>query len=512
MPGSGVIYVVGMGPGDPLDLPSLNLSLLLSYRVYLRTERHPVVPCLREYGAELHSLDCFYKKGSSIEGVYRQVAEFLLERALEQRDPVVFAVPGNPLVDEAVVHTLRRSAPAKGVAVRIFTAPGFFDILYPLLGIEPGSDLVIADGFLFCADQNRCSPAFLPEEAGLLIMQLDSCVPASEVKSALRERFPDEYPVTVVQNVGVRGAERVFTIPLYELDRSDLEHLTAIYLPPLADQEQVAVPGNGDAGGHCSLEPLVEVMDSLLSPTGCPWDRQQTHRSLKKYLIEESYEVIDAIDEGDMHKLCEELGDLLLQVVFHSALAEQEGGFTLTEVIDGITAKMIRRHPHVFGETRVRDTADVLKNWESIKQDQEGEWKSLLAGVPRHLPSLQRAQKVQGKAALVGFDWPDPYGAAAKVEEEWQEVKDAWAEGNRDELCQEFGDLLFAIANTCRLLRIDAEDVLRGAVDKFMKRFRFMELRAHQDGIKLDALTLDELDSLWDEAKECERQKQKNNK
>lgn len=505
MPDSGVIYIVGMGPGDPLDLPPLNFSLLLSHRVYLRTERHPVVSCLREEGAELHPLDDFYEKGNSFEDVYCQMTEFLLEAALEQREPVVFAVPGNPLVGEAVVHKLRQNAPAKGIAVHTFAAPGFLDVLYPLLGIDPGDGLVIADSFQF-AEGNWYNPVIQSGGAGLVIMQVYSRALASEVKLTLMEHFPNEHPVTVVQSAGVRGAERVFTLPLYELDHSEPDHLTTIYIPPFAGQEELARPEKGVAlRGHYSLDPLVEVMDCLLSPAGCPWDRQQTHRSLKKYLIEESYEVVDAIDEGNMHKLCEELGDLLLQVVFHSALAEREGEFTLPQVVDGITEKMVRRHPHVFGETKVKDAAEVTKNWESIKQEQEGEWKSLLAGVPRHLPSLQRAQKVQGKAALVGFDWPDPCGAAAKVEEEWQEVKEAWAQGNKDDLQQELGDFLFAIVNTCRLLRIDAEDTLRGAVEKFMKRFRFMELRAHQEGINLDSLTLDELDSLWDEAKEREQ-------
>lgn len=504
----GAIYVVGLGPGDPLDLPPLNLSLLRSHRVYLRTERHPVVSCLRENGISIHPLDYFYEKGDSFEEVYREMAEFLLQAAREEGEPVVFAVPGNPLVGETVVSNLRESAPGRGVQVRIFTAPGFLDALYPLLGIDPGEGLFIADSFQFCPRGGGRPPFVPPRDTGLIIMQVYSRCLASEVKLTLMDYFPDDHPVTVVQSAGVRGSERVCTIPLYELDRRDPDHLTTIYIPPLPEGE--AADGDADTRtarkttSHYSLDPLVEVMDRLLSPGGCPWDCQQTHQSLKKYLIEETYEVIDALDEGNMHKLCEELGDLLLQVIFHAALAEREREFTLPQVIAGITEKLIRRHPHVFGETRVNGASEVLRNWEAIKQE-EGEWKSLLAGVPRHLPALQMAQKVQAKAALVGFDWPDAGGAAAKVEEEWQEVKTAWSQGDLDGLRQELGDFLFAVVNTCRLLRIDAEETLRAAVDKFMKRFRAMEILAHEEGIKLENLTLSELDALWNEVKAREK-------
>ena len=258
-----------------------------------------------------------------------------------------------------------------------------------------------------------------------------------------------------------------------------------------------------------SLDSLVTVMERLLGPDGCPWDREQTHLSLRQYLIEESYEVIDAIDEGDMNKLCEELGDLLLQVVFHAALADMRGDFDLNQVIAGITTKLKRRHPHVFGEVQVDSAAQVVRNWEAIKQT-EGvgaeknagdKPRSLLAGVPRHLPSLQRAQKVQGKAALVGFDWPDARSASVKLTEEWQELQVAWSAGDEDAVRQELGDLLFAVANVARLLNVDAEDALRAAVDKFMRRFRGIETRAIDRGLNINELSLTELDAIWDEVK-----------
>jgi tetrapyrrole methylase family protein/MazG family protein len=485
---SSIIYAVGLGPGDILDLPPRNMSLLRSYPVYLRTERHPVAAYIQREGIGLHSLDHFYEKYGTFEQVYDAMADFLVETS-KQEGAIVFAVPGSPLVGETVIRLLRE----RDIDLEILTAPSFLDSLYPLLGIDPGEGLLIADSFSFCGgSQQVCLPG-----TGLIIMQLYSRALASEVKLTLMESYPDDHQVFLVRAAGVRGSEQVLTIPLYELDRQEVDHLTSLYVPPLTG----AVAKESGHMARYPLDPLVDVMDNLLSSKGCPWDRQQNHQTLKKYLIEETYEVLDAIDEGNMHKLCEELGDLLLQIIFHTALAERAGKFTINEVVAGITEKMIRRHPHVFGETDVSSAAEVLRNWEEIKQDEGEEPKSMLAGVPRYLPALQRAQKVQGKAALVGFDWPQAEGAALKVEEEWQEVREAWESGDKKALQEELGDFLFAAVNTCRLLGIDAEETLRGAVDKFTQRFCTMERKAEERGLRLGELCLEELDSIWDEIK-----------
>lgn len=489
-----IIYVLGLGPGDPLDLPTRNLSLMRSVNsVYLRTTQHPVIPYLQSEGVRMHSLGHFYEKYDSFEQVYSAMADFLLKEAQKERT-LTFAVPGSPLVGEAVVRMLRDQGPANGVNIKIFPAPGFLDSLYQLLEIDPGEGIVIADSFQFLENE-KCGGT------GLIIMQLYSPALASEVKLTLMEHYPDDHQVVLVRAAGVKAKEKVLKIPLCKLDRQDVDYLTTLYVPPLV---------TGEKPSSNSIAPLVEVMDNLLSPEGCPWDRQQTHQSLKKYLIEETYEVIDTIDEGNMHKLCEELGDLLLQIVFHTALAERAGKFTMSQVVSGITKKMIHRHPHVFGKATVEDAAEVLENWEAIKQREgdEGELKSLLAGVPRYLPALQRAQKVQSKASLVGFDWPDAGGAALKVEEEWREVKAAWKKGDQGELQQEIGDFFFAAVNTCRLLQLDAEEMLRMAVDKFMNRFCFMERKAQKLGLQLAEMSLSQLDNLWEEAKSREKEGQ----
>ncbi|NLW23685.1 MAG: nucleoside triphosphate pyrophosphohydrolase [Clostridia bacterium] len=249
------------------------------------------------------------------------------------------------------------------------------------------------------------------------------------------------------------------------------------------------------------LDPLVEVMDKLLSSEGCPWDRKQNHATLKRYLLEETYEVIEAIDEKDMHKLCEELGDLLLQIIFHSALASRAGYFDINDVIEGITEKMIRRHPHVFGETKVSDAQEVLKNWEEIKKEEKGKEvdTGVLGTVPKGLPALMHAYKLQEKAARVGFDWPDLTGAWEKVEEELSELKEVIKDNQR--AYEELGDLLFAVVNVARFLKINPEEALLATIRKFRSRFEFIEEKVKENGHNIEDYNLEELDRWWIEAK-----------
>jgi len=245
---------------------------------------------------------------------------------------------------------------------------------------------------------------------------------------------------------------------------------------------------------------LVDVMKRLRGQNGCPWDHQQTHESLKPYLIEETYEVIESIDRNNDEELKEELGDLLLQIVFHAQIAMEEGRFTIDDVAAGIVAKLKRRHPHVFGDTKVKDADEVLRNWEQIKKV-EGKH-SVLDGVPDVLPALLKARRVQEKVGRVGFDWEESEGPLRKVLEEIEELKNAIDEGNIDHIEEEFGDILFSLVNFSRFLKIDAEESLRKTVGKFSKRFRYIEEQVKNHGDRpIEDYSLDELDSLWEEAK-----------
>lgn len=253
-----------------------------------------------------------------------------------------------------------------------------------------------------------------------------------------------------------------------------------------------------------NIQDLVEIMRLLRAPGGCPWDAQQTHESIKKNLIEETYEVIEAINKNDNDLLCEELGDLLMQVVFHACMETEKGAFNFDDVCDGICKKLIERHPHVFGETIISGVDDVLTNWDDIKRKTKGQkttTQSMLS-VPRELPALMRAAKLQKKAADVGFDWSDVSGALDKLQEEIDELRQAVENEDSENMTEELGDVLFSAVNVSRFIKADAEESLTAASDKFLSRFTTVEKLAGERGIDMKASSLDELDRLWDEAKE----------
>lgn len=251
---------------------------------------------------------------------------------------------------------------------------------------------------------------------------------------------------------------------------------------------------------------LMELMKKLRAPGGCPWDAEQTHESLKRYLLEETYEVMEAIDYGSPEMLKEELGDLLLQAVFHSVIAEEKGEFTMAEVLQVLCEKLIRRHPHVFGEVEINGIEQLVDNWERIKKIEKGaERRSALSGVPFHLPALLRAQKITEKAARVGFDWDHIDPVFAKVLEELKELEEALLSGDQERMESELGDLLFAIVNLGRFLSLTPEDALRKTIARFTRRFSHVEESLHSRGKTLPESSLEEMDELWEEAKQREK-------
>jgi tetrapyrrole methylase family protein/MazG family protein len=266
-----------------------------------------------------------------------------------------------------------------------------------------------------------------------------------------------------------------------------------VYIPPALDKAKFK-----------SFDELVELMEGLRGEGGCPWDKEQTRESLRPYLLEETYEVLDAIDKDDLELIVEELGDLLLQVVFHSQIAKEDGEFDINEVITSIVNKLIVRHPHVFGDVKATSESGALKSWEASKREYKGidTYTQTLIDIPEILPGLMRAYKVQQKAALAGFDWDDIEDAFAKVYEETEEVKEVYKTGERAIIEGEIGDLLFSVINVSRFLKIQPELALRATTEKFIKRFSYIEKTALQSGKKLDKMSLQEMDKLWNEAKQ----------
>lgn len=259
-----------------------------------------------------------------------------------------------------------------------------------------------------------------------------------------------------------------------------------------------------EASGE-QFDALVQIMERLRADNGCPWDREQTRETLKPFLIEEAYEVVEAIDEGDPKHLMEELGDLLFQVVFHAQVAAERREFTIGQVLAATADKMVRRHPHVFGDSTASTTREVLEQWEELKREERNAVAAIpasaLDGVPRELPGLLRAQRLQDKASRTGFDWPEISGAMAKVEEELGELKEAIGSAVPEAVEEELGDVLFSLVNLARFLNLSAEDAIRKSITRFATRFQYMEEAVQGDGRRLKEMSIEEMNRLWEEAK-----------
>lgn len=479
-----MIKIVGLGPGakDALTIGTLEL-LKSSPKVLFRTEKHPNVEYLKDQGIIFDTYDSFYEKYDSFDEVYKNIAEDIIEKHAQCKD-LVYAVPGHPLVAEKSVTLLLKLCEENNIEVEILPAVSFIDAVMESLKIDPIEGIKIIDAF----DINN---QVLDKRVGLIITQVYNGFIASETKLALSEYYNDDTEIYFVRAAGVKEIESIRKIKLYDLDRQeDIDYLTSIYIPR-------------DLNNTVDFYDLLKVMDTLRGEDGCPWDMEQSHESLKRYLIEECYEVLEAIDENNDEMLVEELGDVLLQVVFHAQIGKEDGYFNINDIIKAITNKMILRHPHVFGDVKVTGSEEVLTNWEEIKGKEKNfsSYTDTLKHVAKNLPGLIRAEKVQGKAAKVGFDWNNADPALEKVLEELEEVKDVYKTNNRAKIQEEVGDLIFAAVNVARLLDIDPEFAVNYTIDKFIKRFQFIEESAGKRGLDLKDMTLDEMDQLWNEAK-----------
>jgi tetrapyrrole methylase family protein/MazG family protein len=476
------ITIVGLGPGSAGSINHETLQAIerIKFR-YVRTTRHPTSHLVE--GAV--SFDDEYERHESFNDVYDAIAKRLVAAA-HQHGEILYAVPGSPLVlEQAVQHLLHD----KTVEVVLVPAMSFLDVAWSALKIDPVNQSVrMIDGHLF-------AELAAGDSGPLLVAQCHAQWVLSNIKLAHESATGDE-PVVILHHLGLADQKIIHTT-WQNLDREiEPDHLTTLYIPRLA-------------------EPVASEMAKLhqLSRTlreQCPWDREQTHESLVRYLIEETYEVVDAINQLDVEDpstddaFIEELGDLLYQVEFHATIAEQEGRFSIADVANSIHQKLVRRHPHVFGDASADSASQVVSTWDAIKQQERGEVdsKSIFDGVATAAPALMYASKLQKRAAEQGFDWPNSDGAYEKIAEEIAELREAvLLKSDPQAVLMELGDVLFSVVNLSRHLKVDAETALRSASEKFKARFEKVVELATQRNLDLAKCSLAELDELWNEIK-----------
>jgi tetrapyrrole methylase family protein/MazG family protein len=481
------IILLGLGPGDASLLTQQAAKILeTTPEIYLRTLQHPTVAGFPA-SIEVHSFDDLYDQLPSFDILYAHIIDKVLELGRRPQG-VVYAVPGHPFVAEATSPEIARRARLEGLPVQVIEGLSFIEPTLTSLGVDPLPHLVIIDALELASAH---VPPF-PPDAPALIAQIHSKAIASDVKLTLMEAYPDEHPVKLVHAAGTAQAQ-VEDLPLHAIDQSQsFGLLTSLYLPPLEK--------------GTSFEAFQEIIAHLRAPDGCPWDRAQDHQTLRTNLLEETYEALAALDADDPIHMREEFGDLLLQITLHAQIANEYGEFGINQVIKSIYDKIIRRHPHVFGDWKVDGVEKVLQNWEMLKaaerdellKENGGTQKGILDGIEIALPALAQAEEIQGRAARVGFDWPDTHGVVDKINEECHELINAEDLASRSD---ELGDLLFAVVNLARHYEIDAESALRETNTRFRKRFAHIEQSARLQGRPLRELSLDEMEGLWQEAK-----------
>jgi len=486
------ITVIGLGSGgeDQLTLGTLKRLEQSAYR-YLRTADHPAVADLKLRNITFESFDSLYEQLDSFEAVYEAITQELFEAAKRHEDEtILYAVPGHPMVAERTVQLLRQRAQDEGVALTFLGGESFLDQAFTRLGFDPIEGFQLLDA----ADLTR---EHLRPRLHTVIGQVYDPFTASEVKLTLMSIYPDDHPVIVGQALGVAGQENIQQIPLHELDRLEsYGNLMLVYIPASSDEKL----------RRGSFERLHEIVSILRSPEGCPWDREQTHQSIRRNFIEETFEAIEALDLDDPDGMKEEFGDVILQVLLHSQMEEETGAFDVFDVLAELNDKLIFRHPHVFGGENAQDAEEALTNWEHMKAEEKKrkgvpERQSILDGIPKDLPALPRAHKQQKKAAGVGFDWPDLNGVFDKIEEELVELRHAAKQESPERQKDELGDLLFAVVNASRFINADPEEALAGTNRKFATRFKYIEEQLRISGRTFDQTDLLEMEAWWQEAK-----------
>ena len=465
----------------PLSTPqTLTLAAMETLRrapvLYLQTAEHPSARPVLENNLPYVSMDDIYAAAED----YEQLNEAIAHR-LTQGGSAVYAVMGGGCYSQ--LPAIEAACRTNGFELLVRPGVPYHQAAFPKAG----------EGQVYVAN---ALPEQVDTDKPLYICELDNRLLAGEVKLFLQRFYPDEWTLTLaVQQQNGAYAHR--ELPLYALDREGGFFASTVLFVPALPFEQKQTYGFYD---------LVNILRRLRAPGGCPWDREQTHESLKKDLREECYELLDAIDEGSDEHIVEECGDVLMNALFHAVIGEEQGRYDDRDVTTGITQKLIYRHPHVFGTVKVSSSAEVLKNWDALKQKEKGQntITKTLRSVPRSFPALLRCEKVQKKARKIGFDFDTAEDAFYKIVEETRELQQAMTAGECRDKEKEMGDLLFACMNVCRLLGFDGEETLHKATDKFINRFERMENLAVAAGESLQGMTLEQMDTWWEKAKETE--------
>lgn len=476
------ITLLGVGPGAEDLLTREAWTLIKNSReIVLRTSRLPLVKSLPDHLA-ISSFDALFGSGA-YETVYDLIADRVLELS-KRPQGVVYAIPGHPLDPEADTRRIMQRAQTAGVPVRVVGGLSIAGFIVNALDKQPLRQVVVIDSAGFVGAHAPAFPPSLPA----IITSIFSPALALAVKNALLTNYAPDHLAHLVVAPGLPEGE-VKAIPVGEIGADHATGpLVSLFVPALSERS--------------SFEAFQEIIAHLRAPNGCPWDREQTHESLKPYLLEETYEVLEALDRADIQELKEELGDLLLQIVLHAQIAVETGEFRMSDVLEYVHSKIVFRHPHVFGSTAVDGTAEVLRNWERLKEAERAAKGSvstgILDGVAAALPALVQAEQYQKRAARVGFDWPDVEGVLDKIEEEIGEFRRAGSDKAR---ASELGDLLFALVNLARWRGVDAESALRLANARFSKRFQYIEQQTRLENRALQDLSIEEMEDLWQQAK-----------
>lgn len=477
------IVIIGLGPAGASYLTREAWDTLLDCEeLYLRTAFHPVVSELPDT-LRVHSFDHLYEDYEQLDEVLDAIVNELVQLA-KRPQGLCYGVPGSPFIADETVSRVIKVLEESDIPVRVIDGLSYIEPLCSALGIDLLPQTAILDGLQVGA---MLVPPF-PPSMPAIISQLGGQFEASELKLTLMHNYPDEFKVKLLHNLGT-PEEIIETLPLYAIDQSvHLGMMSMLYLPALEEAT--------------AFEDLQEVIARLRAPGGCPWDREQTHLSLRQHLLEEAYEALEALDEENPDHLQEELGDLMLQIILHAQIATEEGDFNMTDVLRGINNKLKRRHPHVFAGLDVDSVSTVLQNWEKIKmherEENQQQPQGVLDSVPKMAPALSQSEQIQRKAARVGFDWKTIEPVVDKIHEELAELK---AADNPEEREKEGGDVLFAMVNLLRWLNVDPEAALRGTNTRFRNRFAYIENAAHEQCKSITDLSFEEMDALWEEAK-----------